>query len=195
MNVTKSLFAVAALAVAGQASASVFDFEDTSGFGPFTAATASSDGQLLLSQSPDVLNTTGGNGGQIAFFGPATANATANFSVATAAAPGTPLPTFIVESADIRVNEDQSVATLTGTLAGVQVFSIVVDGAVADDQYNTYLTGTTSPVDSLTFNHTSTAALNSTGIDNIVINQIPEPASLALLGLGGIALLGRRRSA
>ena len=32
-----------------------------------------------------------------------------------------------------------------------------------------------------------------TTIDRIAISQVPEPASLALLGLGGLALIGRRR--
>ena len=32
-----------------------------------------------------------------------------------------------------------------------------------------------------------------TGLDNIVLTVIPEPSSLALLGLGGLGLMGRRR--
>lgn len=34
---------------------------------------------------------------------------------------------------------------------------------------------------------------NATGFDNIVISEIPEPATLGLLGLGGLAMLRRRR--
>jgi len=33
------------------------------------------------------------------------------------------------------------------------------------------------------------------GFDDITISAIPEPGSLALLGLGGLCLLGRRRKA
>jgi hypothetical protein len=32
------------------------------------------------------------------------------------------------------------------------------------------------------------------GADNVMIAQIPEPSSFALLALGGLALLRRRRS-
>ena len=34
---------------------------------------------------------------------------------------------------------------------------------------------------------------NATGFDNIVISEVPEPATLGLLGLGGLAMLRRRR--
>lgn len=37
------------------------------------------------------------------------------------------------------------------------------------------------------------AGVSSIVIDNVSFSQVPEPASLALLGLGGIALIGRRR--
>jgi hypothetical protein len=39
----------------------------------------------------------------------------------------------------------------------------------------------------------ATAAAGNNRFDNVQFNAIPEPASLALLGLGGLLMLSRRR--
>ena len=41
----------------------------------------------------------------------------------------------------------------------------------------------------------TSAAAGTARVDNFVVNAepVPEPAGLALIGLGGLALLGRRR--
>lgn len=52
-------------------------------------------------------------------------------------------------------------------------------------------------VDTLTFSGTIdhiTITGNSANVDHLVVNLIPEPASLALIGIGMIVMVGHRRS-
>ena len=41
--------------------------------------------------------------------------------------------------------------------------------------------------------NTGETAFSTMGVDNIVITEVPEPATMSLLGLGGLALIRRRR--
>ena len=52
---------------------------------------------------------------------------------------------------------------------------------------------TSTPVTSVTFNFLPKGNGDSIAVDNIQLTAIPEPASMTLLGLGGLALLHRRR--
>lgn len=64
-------------------------------------------------------------------------------------------------------------------------------GAGELDTFTTAIDGTGSE---LVLTLTANLPFEAVAFDNIVINGVPEPASLALVGLGGLAMLGRRRN-
>jgi hypothetical protein len=65
------------------------------------------------------------------------------------------------------------------------------DGAGLLDTFVTDINGTGSQ---LTLTMEGSIPFEAMAFDNITITGVPEPGSLALLGLGGLALLGRRRN-
>ncbi len=80
-----------------------------------------------------------------------------------------------VDSAAIPAGWDQVSGTLTAN---------ATVGAVGKNLYVSFAAGSSS------WNGTSAQRI---GIDNVVIEAIPEPATLALLGVGGLLSLKRRR--
>lgn len=90
--------------------------------------------------------------------------------------------------------EDQLGATsntVTFTLASAN-FGVTVAGFPAVTGTNlAYITGGQTQFDRIVF--TAVDSKSVAEIDNISIDAVPEPSALALLGLGGIALAGRRR--
>ena len=89
-----------------------------------------------------------------------------------------------------------SAIDVTGGVAGAVLASQAI---TVTDTYDTYNLGFTalSPTVRLRFQETSaSSAARDLAVDNLVLTQgvIPEPASLALAGLGGLTLLRRRRA-
>jgi len=250
MQATKSLFAVAALAVAGQASAAVIystDFTSADGYADATDITGT-DGWSAQVQldAADVAGT-----GELDF----TANFVRGFNAGTAFAVGETItittqvkskggttPGFDANLFQMGLTSSTNLGS-AGVQAGVNLggggsgsnFDIAftaptgtdADTSVAiDTAYHTLVTkitktattnefSVTNSLDSFSQGPTtitnsalygastvytlvySQGAANTGGIalDSIEVDLIPEPASLALLGLGSLALLGRRRSA
>ncbi len=86
-----------------------------------------------------------------------------------------------------------------GSLAG---FSISADGALVDDTSALAIDGgvgfigftSTTPVSSVTLDYLGPTGFSELfDFDNLLFTPVPEPTSLALLGLGGLAVLRRRR--
>ena len=83
--------------------------------------------------------------------------------------------------------DSQALVTLT---LGASDFTVGNSVAGADVTGNAYVNAATT-FDSIVFTATDSKA--GWGVDNISITAVPEPSSAALLGLGGLALILRRR--
>ncbi len=133
-------------------------------------------------------------------FYPANANITDDGIVVNSASGGGPID-FTLLSIDFS-NFNGSTFSVAGFLDGSSVFSQVITPTTGGtDVFETTNFGTNGAgflVDSLTFT-TNSIVGNFPSVDNVTISTstaaIPEPTSLAFLGLGSIAMFVRRRRA
>ena len=106
-------------------------------------------------------------------------------------------------SDDVTINFDNVYSDGTGTLTGVHSALLTVNapsgfGDGADGSVSISVDGNLVTTQDVTFDGNFggvvgfSANQGNARIDNLVISAIPEPASLGLLGIGGLALLRRR---
>ena len=147
---------------------------DLYGFG--TAATRTANDNALLA----IANT-------ISFKGGTTAAAAQNFTLSNLA-PNTPYKLDILQTTSDAGARSQTL-TVTGS-GGTQTDVVPL---VPYKIYDSVFTVTSSSTGTILANFVPST--DGTVFSGVVVSSVPEPASLGLLGLGGLTLLRRRRSA
>ncbi|MEX0652638.1 MAG: PEP-CTERM sorting domain-containing protein [Phycisphaeraceae bacterium] len=87
--------------------------------------------------------------------------------------------------------ENGSGSPVSGTITGYNGGDVEWTVSPSNlEEWTTFTDGAGSFVDRVRFEHASGSIFD---VDDVTIAAVPEPASLALLGLGGLAMLARRR--
>ncbi|MEM6854379.1 MAG: PEP-CTERM sorting domain-containing protein, partial [Planctomycetota bacterium] len=103
-----------------------------------------------------------------------------------------PIGSLISFNSDAFVVNGNTPGSLVGVDSGAGFFTVTVD--ISGFAENTLSQMRLDPIGGAFSNSGSQTAGNFYEIDFIQISTIPEPASLMLVGLGGLAMLTRRRA-
>lgn len=112
---------------------------------------------------------------------------------------GTAVGTYVFKNSTTQDFYDNTARTAGLTLSATFTFADLNSGSTVN--YEAFIDGGSVKSGSFTWSGTnenyiflySNYAGGNGRLDNFEVSSIPEPGSLALLGLGGLALIGRRR--
>jgi len=91
---------------------------------------------------------------------------------------------------EVWVNNTDDSLTFNGNTINARSLSVFVEGSLVVDNLAAF-NAASADIGGFGF-HTDGATRAQMQFDNFEVNVIPEPASLALLGLGGLMVIGRR---
>lgn len=112
---------------------------------------------------------------------------------------GTAVGTYIFKNGTTQDFYNSTARTVGTTLSATFTFADLNAGSTVN--YEAFINGASVKTGSFTWSGTNENYIflysNYTGsngrIDNFAVSTVPEPSGLAMLGLGGLALIGRRR--
>jgi hypothetical protein len=172
-------------------------FADTVTFGPaiiptITPLTSYTQGAFTVTNSAGqfVYNIAQGNPPEGITGGNVVNGFSTNAVTVTSSAGG-----FTFTGFDLDDYSNAASYTLTGSYLGSTVFT-TTGTAAASGIWNTFTPGDAGfLIDTLVLSFTDNTAHSVYTLDNIVVNSVPEPSSLALIGTGiaGLTTLVRRR--
>jgi hypothetical protein len=171
------------LAVSSAALGSTIDFATLTGANSDPVATYTENGFIVSSTAGSWFKAfLYGNSTPDIFLGPVGAPLPGSITIGD----GGSLFTF--SSIDFSSNNAGSGYTITGFKGGVQQFVESGTEAISGSVFTTLASSSALSVDSLVISLTPGVGTTSFNVDNIVVStaSTPEPATLGLLGLGGL---------
>jgi hypothetical protein len=191
MRTTFFAFAVALLSNAGPASAAIIGFGDLLIPGPFTTYAESGFTVSATSGSWEASTSFGNPAPSIQFIRAASEpTITAQIEVTASGSP------FSFASVDLYSSVTTIPYLVTGLRNSTPVFTIAGTVPNTFGGFATVNSSSTQTIDTLWItlsNPATECCSNPVGLDNIVANAVPEPASLILLSAGTTAVGARRR--